>query len=69
MAIVNTVKMVKIRRKKHYPAFLFPFSIYIYIYSFLFFVIIGMIETDTGTYSLLLSVDVTKMLYGKQYSP
>ena len=28
MAIVNTVKMVKIRRKKLYPAFLFPFSIY-----------------------------------------
>ena len=27
MAIVNTVKMVKIRRKKLYPAFLFPFSI------------------------------------------
>ena len=28
MAIVNAVKMVKIRRKKLYPAFLFPFSIY-----------------------------------------
>ena len=28
MAIVNTVKMVKVRRKKLYPAFLFPFSIF-----------------------------------------
>ena len=27
MAIVNILKMVKIRRKKLYPAFLFPFSI------------------------------------------
>ena len=27
--------MVKIRRKKLYPAFLFPFNIYIYIYIYI----------------------------------